>query len=33
VIVLQPLTISPIGADGRVIVLPSTPAFQAAVTP
>jgi len=32
-IALQPLTISPIGADGRVIVLPSTPAFQAAVTP
>jgi hypothetical protein len=32
-IVLQPLTISPIGADGRVIVLPSIPAYQAAVTP
>jgi general secretion pathway protein D len=31
-IALQPLTISPIGADGRVIVLPSIPAFQAAVT-
>ncbi|MEN9783256.1 MAG: hypothetical protein RJA24_599 [Pseudomonadota bacterium] len=32
-IALQPLTISPIGADGRVIVLPSTPTYQAAVTP
>ncbi len=32
-IILQPLTVSPIGADGRVIVLPSIPAYQAAVTP
>ncbi len=31
-ITLQPLTVSPISADGRVIVLPSIPAFQAAVS-